>query len=104
MDRDLRIAWPPFLDAQELEAQLQQQVEVCRDRAVLLDDPRGQPVGRARAFLEIAVKRPGLMARSIVHPAWPAWRRVQRRLDRGNQAAARGERGVDAWQQPMHVH
>ena len=46
-----------------------QQVDVGRDRAVLLDDALGQPVGRARAFIEIASRPARSSAGRIARPA-----------------------------------
>src|SRR5262249_23477369 len=56
---ELRIGRSPFLDPQDREACLDQQVEIGGDGAVLLHDALGDPVGRARAFVEIAIEGPG---------------------------------------------
>ena len=59
----------PFVDVRHGEAGAPQQGKIRRDGAVLLDHALGEPVGRARALVEVAVDRPGLAA--IAHRSQP---------------------------------
>src|SRR5262249_49985564 len=77
MGGDLGLARSPFVQPAHRETDLEQQIDVARDRAVLLDHAFGQPVGRARAFVEIAIERPCLSAAVVLQPVRPAGRRVE---------------------------
>ena len=65
LSRDLLFGRAPFLDMGDNETHTNQHVDVGRQCSVLLDDTFGEPVGRSRAFIQIAVDRPNLAAYGI---------------------------------------
>ena len=76
--RNLGARRAPFLDATNGESGIDQQVEIARERAVLLHHALGQPVGRTRTFVEIVGAGLGL----------------ERMLGREDEASARHQRAM----------
>src|SRR5216684_2488940 len=83
---DLRIVRAPFLDVRYREPGPDEQIDRGRDCAVLLDDARSQPIGRAGTLVEVMVDRPDLMAGGVEQPFWLGGCGVNRVLHREHQA------------------
>src|SRR5271166_3035727 len=94
LGRYLLLGWPPFLDMGNGEAEPNEHVDVGREGPVLLDHAFGEPIGRTRAFVQIALEGPTLAARSIERPVRLGRGGENRMLHREDQVTVRDERAV----------
>ena len=67
--RYLLLGRSSFLDTADGEPDPDKDVEIACQGSMLLDHPIGEPVRRARAFIQVAVDRPSLVSDRVKQPA-----------------------------------
>src|SRR5271166_6835234 len=103
LGRYLLLGRTPFLDMGDSEAEPNEHVDVGRQRPMLLDDTLGEPIRRARAFIQVALDRPNLAACSIERPVRLGRRGENRMFHREDQVTFLDERAVNLQHQPAQV-
>ena len=95
--------WPEYPAFQKVQSVLAEDRDVAGDRAVLLDDPGGQPIRRSSALTEVAIDGPDHSARIEGDELRVRWRSADGVLHGEHEPCTRFQRAMHRTKEPVEV-